>query len=137
MIDCFIALGSNLSAPNRQIRMAIQHIKNLPHSYLIKVAPFYNNPAVGLKNQPKFVNTVVHIKTRLMPLTLLSFCQAIEQRQGRVRKRKWGARKIDVDLIIYGDKSINHPRLILPHPRYLQRDFVHIPLSQINSTVSC
>ncbi len=103
----------------------------MPHSRLIRVAPLYPNPAVGLKNQPHFVNTVAHIKTRLPPLTLLSHCQSIESRQGRVRKRKWGARTIDIDLISYGDKKIHHPRLILPHPRRKERDFVSIPLNYL------
>ncbi|WP_367605515.1 2-amino-4-hydroxy-6-hydroxymethyldihydropteridine diphosphokinase [Legionella sp. W05-934-2] len=135
MIDCYIALGSNLATPNRQIRTAIKHLKNLPHSHVIQVAPFYCNPAIGLKNQPKFINTVVHIKTRIMPLNLLALCQKIEKYQGRVRKRRWGARKIDVDLIIYGEKSMHHPKLTLPHPRYRERDFVRIPLSYLDWTL--
>lgn len=131
MIDCYIALGSNLATPSRQVRIAIRHIKHMPQSQLIQVAPFYHNPAIGLKNQPPFVNTVVHIKTRLTPLALLSLCQSIESRQGRVRKRKWGARTIDVDLILYGNKKMNHPNLNLPHPRYHLRDFVRTPLNYV------
>lgn len=128
MIDCCIALGSNLKSPERQIRSAINHLKNLPHSHLIEVAPFYKNKAVGLKNQPCFINTVVHIKTRLPPLKLLTLCQLIENYHGRVRIRKWGARTLDIDLIVYDKLKLNHPRLKLPHPLYLQRDFVYIPL---------
>lgn len=134
MIDCYIALGSNLGTASRQIRLAITRLGNLPQSQIIEVAPFYQNLAVGLKNQPGFINTVVYIQTRLPPLALLTHCQAIEKRLGRVRKRKWGARTIDIDLILYGDRKIKHPKLNIPHPRFMERDFVMVPLSHLRSS---
>ena len=133
MNTCFLALGSNLNAPERQIRLAIKHIQQLASCAVIAIAPFYPNEAIGRRAQPKFCNTVIKILTQLTPLELLDACQHIEALQGRVRRVRWGARPIDIDILYYADRQLKTPRLTIPHPLIQEREFVYKPLRLINS----
>ena len=131
MIIAYLSIGSNLQCPQRQLRLGIKLIRQLPKTYCLKIAPFYFNPAWGRKMQPQFCNTVVKIATTLSPQYLLSFCQAIETRQGRIRKVKWGARTLDIDILLYGNIRLKTPQLTIPHPYMNERDFVCIPLQAL------
>lgn len=132
MKTAYLSIGSNLNNPLRQCRLAIEHIKRLDCCTLTRVAPFYFNPMQGRKKQPDYVNTVVQIKTRLTPQQLLKAMQSLEKKQGRVRRTRWGARTLDIDIILYDNISMRHPKLIIPHPRYLDRDFVMTPLRTLD-----
>jgi 2-amino-4-hydroxy-6-hydroxymethyldihydropteridine diphosphokinase len=136
MINAYLAIGSNLNNPQKQCRRAIDHIRRLNQCTLIKVAPFYSNPAMGRKMMPDYINTVVKIKTRFSPLLLLKKTQALEKKQGRVRRTRWGARTLDIDIILYGKYKMRHPKLVIPHPEYQKRDFVLKPLGQINDSMT-
>lgn len=131
MTICYLALGSNLKNPRRQLKLAIAAIESLPKSHLVKVAPLYASRAWGRKTQPSFCNTVLALKTCLAPSDLLRACQAIEKKLGRARRVKWGARTLDIDIILYGEKRILRPHIIIPHPSLLERDFVCLPLLSI------
>jgi 2-amino-4-hydroxy-6-hydroxymethyldihydropteridine diphosphokinase len=128
---CFIALGSNLKSPERQIRLAVTQLRKLPHSSVLAVAPLFRNKAVGRRAQPNYCNTVVKVTTTLSPLQLLKLCQQIETSQTRVRHVHWGARTIDLDILFYGNRVINSPTLLIPHPRIQEREFVLKPLLQL------
>lgn len=138
MILCYLALGSNLRSPERQLRLGIQSIQSLPRSYVVAIAGFYKNPAVGRKTQPPFCNTVLALYTALSPKKLLLECQRIEESQGRTRRVKWGARTLDIDILLYGSKNISTNALEVPHPQMMMRDFVLVPLREIvkNKTAS-
>lgn len=131
MTRVYLGLGSNLRSPQRQLRLAITAIRQLPLTGLIKVARFYHNPAHGRKSQPRFSNTVVAIDTKLPPLRLLHLCHKIEKNQGRCRDLKWGARTLDIDILLYGQLIKKTFKLKIPHPLMKERDFVCIPLSEI------
>lgn len=133
MTLAYLALGSNLRSPARQLRLAIKALRHLPRTHLLRVADFYYNEAWGRKVQPRFCNTVVAIETSLSPQHLLTLCQGIEQAQGRYRRYQWGARTLDIDILLYGHIRMITPQLTLPHPRMNERDFVRIPLAQIIS----
>jgi 2-amino-4-hydroxy-6-hydroxymethyldihydropteridine diphosphokinase len=135
MILCYLALGSNLHSPERQLRLAIKHLHHLPYTHIKEVASFYKNKALGRKSQPNFYNTVVAIYTTLPPEKLLAHCQAIERKQGRVRRVRWSARTIDIDILLYGNRIINKPHLVIPHPQLVYRDFVIKPLIQIAPSI--
>lgn len=128
MTRCYLGLGSNLNSPERQLRKALEELRLLPQSTIIKVANFYRSKAWGRKAQPNFVNTVVAINTSLNPQQLLKFCQKIENKQGRIRKLRYGARTLDIDILLYGKQNISVRNLIIPHPRMMERDFVIKPL---------
>lgn len=136
MIICYLSLGSNLQTPQRQICLAIQTISKMPRTHLIAVAPLYFNPAVGRKAQPPFCNTVVKILTSLSPENLHQQCLTIEQKHQRIRKIRWNARTLDIDILYYGDRKIQTHALTIPHPRILERPFVLEPLKYLQSIQS-
>lgn len=131
MITCYLGLGSNLSFPQRQLRQAIKNLRQLPSTSITQVANIYRSKAWGRKAQPSYCNTVIALKTRLKPQHLLIHCQKMEKKQGRVRKVPWGARKIDIDILLFGSHKLNTPHLKIPHPQMQQRDFVLVPLLEI------
>lgn len=131
MTYCLLSLGSNLNHPKRQLRRAIQHIARLPQTVLLQTASFYRNPAWGKKSVPDYWNTVLYLKTTLTPFELLAFCQYIENRQGRIRKVRYGARTLDIDILSFGTRKLYSKKLTLPHPRMHERDFVQVPLNEI------
>ncbi|MDI1352960.1 MAG: 2-amino-4-hydroxy-6-hydroxymethyldihydropteridine diphosphokinase [bacterium] len=135
MILCYLSLGSNQKFPERQIRQAIKSIKCLPNTSVRKVSVLYWNSAWGLQVQQDFCNVVLEITTTLRPILLLNYCQRIENKQGRIRKKHWGPRCIDIDIILYGNQKIKSKRLSIPHPYFLQRDFVLTPLLKINPNI--
>lgn len=128
---CYLSLGSNLNSPERQLRKALQTLRTLPSTYLLKVATLYRSEAWGRRSQPDFVNTVVMIQTSLTPQQLLKECQKIEQRHKRVRTVRWGSRTLDIDILLYGTLRVYSKQLVLPHPRIHLRDFVFVPLLEV------
>lgn len=130
MERCFVGLGSNLNEPVEQLRRAILALAELPEIQLVTTSPFYSNRALSA-GQPDYVNAVAELATDLEPETLLVRLQQVEQAQGRQRAEHWGARTLDLDLLLYGNRCIVTPRLELPHPRMLERTFVLRPLADI------
>jgi 2-amino-4-hydroxy-6-hydroxymethyldihydropteridine diphosphokinase len=131
MIDCYLGLGSNLRSPSRQLRQAIASLKKLPRSTVKQYSSLYSSTPAGVHAQPNYKNMAVHLQTSLPPDRLLQVCQAIEQKHNRIRKRHWGARTLDIDVLLYGDQSIQTHDLIIPHPHLLTRDFVLLPLLEL------
>lgn len=130
--DAFIGLGSNLADPLAQLASAISALACLPDSALVAQSPFYRSRPVGPQDQPDFVNGAVHLRTKLSPLALLDELQAIEQNQGRVRLRHWGPRTLDLDLLLFGNQTIDDPRLTVPHRELANRDFALQPLLDLS-----
>lgn len=131
MNKCYLSLGSNLNGPERQIRQALEAIKGIPHTSITKISSFYKTKPWGNLRQQDFCNTAVEILTRLTPLQLLKYCNAIEKKQGRTRYKHWGPRTLDIDIIFYGSRRIKTSKLIIPHPHWLERDFVIVPLKEL------
>lgn len=131
MISCYLALGSNLRSPERQLRQAIRRLYHLPASNIQKISSIYLSAPLGFGVQPRYCNLVLAINTRLSPIKLLDYCQQIEKKHQRIRKKKWASRTLDIDILLYGQKQISSPRLILPHPEMTHRDFVMIPFLEI------
>ena len=135
MSICYLGLGSNLDSPKRQLNCAIQEIKKIPKTSLLKKSLIYQTKPMGKGFQPGYCNQVVMIKTRLLPNQLLAYCQMLEKKQRRVKKRAWGPRTLDVDILLYGSLKIKHNHLKIPHPGILYRDFVLKPLLEINPDI--
>lgn len=132
---CYLGLGSNQKSPERQLRQAIHSLKALTATSVTKTSSFHWTKAWGLQNQQDFCNAVIEVMTVLTPKQLLIACQKIEKKQGRVRKKHWGPRVIDIDILFYGDRTIKLNNLIIPHPRILTRDFVLNPLRELNADI--
>jgi len=135
MVRAYIGLGSNLDAPRRQLATALTALAALPQSRLLADSGCYHSRPMGPQDQPDYCNAVAQIDTELKPLALLDALQAIERAQGRVRGRRWGERTLDLDLLLYGDASIDTPRLKVPHPGLCQRDFVYLPLLALDAAI--
>jgi 2-amino-4-hydroxy-6-hydroxymethyldihydropteridine diphosphokinase len=128
MTPAYIALGSNLRCPETQLRRAVAALATLPQAQLTRVSPVYRSPAVGPGEQPDYLNAVALLNTGLPAETLLDALQQIENAQGRVREIHWGARTLDLDILLYGQDCIESNRLSIPHPAMSRRNFVLYPL---------
>ncbi|MBY6188329.1 2-amino-4-hydroxy-6-hydroxymethyldihydropteridine diphosphokinase [Marinobacter hydrocarbonoclasticus] len=131
MIRAYIALGSNLDAPAQQLDAALDALSRLPDTTLAGCSGFYTSPPMAGMDQPDYVNAVAALDTTLAPLALLDALQAIENEQGRERHTRWGARTLDLDMVLYGDQQLSTERLTVPHYGMAERAFVLIPLFEL------
>ena len=129
----YIGLGSNLEQPLVQLQRAIHALDTERGCQLLGQSRFYRSRAVGPGDQPDYVNAAVCLETRLAPLDLLDRLQAIENQHGRVRRERWGARTLDLDLLLFGNQVIANARLRVPHPELSNRDFVLQPLLDLKA----
>jgi 2-amino-4-hydroxy-6-hydroxymethyldihydropteridine diphosphokinase len=127
----YVALGSNLQDPVRQVRSGMSALARLPDTRLIAHSSLYRTAPVGKLDQPDFVNAVAHLETGLEPERLLQALLDIERRQGRVRSERNGARTLDLDLLLYGTQQLRRPDLTVPHARMHERAFVLVPLAEL------
>ena len=132
MTITYIGLGSNLGDSLQILQEAVAKLATLGQ---VKTSKLYQSPPMGPQDQPNYLNAAVQLTTDLAPLELLDALQRFEQESGRVRLRRWGERTLDLDLLLYGEQQISHERLIVPHVGILLRDFVVIPLLDLDPTL--
>lgn len=126
----FLLLGSNLD--NRLANLAAARSQLAIAGLGIKtMSAIYETLPWGKQDQPSFLNQVLAVETDLSPEALLTLALAVEDKIGRVRKERWGARIIDIDLLLYHSMVIHSPQLTVPHPRMTQRRFTLEPLCEI------
>jgi 2-amino-4-hydroxy-6-hydroxymethyldihydropteridine diphosphokinase len=126
-----IALGSNMERPEDQVLRAFDEIASLPDTRLLARSALYRTAPVGYLDQPPFINACALVETSLAPHALLGQLLEIERRHGRVREMRNGPRTLDLDVILYGDRSVEEPGLTIPHPRAHERAFVLRPLLDV------
>ena len=124
MTICYIGIGSNLGRRRRNISRAIERIEDNPDIVLRRVSTIYETDPVGGIAQGRFLNGVLEIETSLSPKALLKELNGIEESLGRERTVKNGPRTIDLDILYYGDDVVNDDKLVIPHPRIDEREFV-------------
>lgn len=124
-----LALGSNLGDRFENLQQALKDI-SLRVS-IIKISSVYETPPWGYSDQPVFFNQVLSGNTSLNPVELLTFVKNIENSMGRVKNFQNGPRLIDIDILLFGEKIIDSEKLVIPHPRMLERGFVMLPLAEI------
>lgn len=129
----FIGIGANLGDPVAQILQACVRLeRDLPETRLVARSRLYRNPPMGPQDQPDYVNAVAWLRTRLEPGDLLAELQSIERALGRHRDgTRWGPRRLDLDILLYGERVIDRPGLQVPHPGITERDFVLLPLREL------
>ena len=132
-VPAYVGIGSNLDDPDLQVQAALDALSGLPDTLRVNCSATLRNAALGPQPQPEFVNAVAGLLTQLAPVDLLDELLAIERRQGRDRSTgvRWGPRRIDLDLLAYGDVVIETERLVVPHPGIASRNFVLFPLLEI------
>ena len=130
MIEVFIGLGSNLGDRLANLGLAVDLLAREPGILLRRVSLAYETEPIG-PPQPRYLNAVAQVGTLLSPRALLRRQQDIEEALGRVRRERWGSREIDLDLLLFGDRALAEPGLVVPHPRLLERLFVLEPLAEL------
>lgn len=128
----YLGLGANLGEMKKQLRKAIEFLHRQDRSFVQKKSGFYITAPYGKKDQPSFLNCVIEYRTELLPSELLQLCQKLEKKLGRIKREKWAAREIDIDILFCEDQIINTPTLIIPHPDLHNRKFVLEPLNEIS-----
>lgn len=132
MTRAWVALGSNLDDPQRQLDAAVEAMRALPDTTVAGCSPRYWTEPVGDPDQPEFLNAVAALDTSMPASALLTGLQRIEAEQGRRRDgRRFGPRTLDLDLLVFGDETVETPRLTVPHPRMAERAFVLRPLADL------
>jgi 2-amino-4-hydroxy-6-hydroxymethyldihydropteridine diphosphokinase len=129
-VSAYVAVGANLGDAIASVTLALQDLNGLPQSKLESVSSLYRSAphqAVG----PAFINAVARIQTRLSAPDLLTAFQAMEQKAGRVRSHVNAPRTLDLDILFYGDAKIHSCWLTVPHPRWMERAFVLLPLQEL------
>ncbi len=123
----FLGLGSNLGDRLGYLRTAVGDLPDL-----VAVSPLYESTPVGGPDQGAYLNIVVQLETNLLPHELLETCRRLEQAAGRERVIRWGPRTLDVDLLWIDGVRMNTIDLVVPHPRMHERNFVMVPLLDLD-----
>jgi len=134
MPDALVAFGGNVGDARETIERAIVLFCDGANVHFRKRSSDYRTPPWGGVEQPPFINCALAVTTELAPRDLLARAHVIERAFGRDRahEQRWGPRRLDIDLITYGDLEIDTAELTLPHPRALQRGFVLLPIAEID-----
>lgn len=127
----YIALGSNLGDRAGYLLLALSRLSRLPQTRLSRLSQIYETDPIGPPGQGFYLNMVAEIETGLEPQSLMQAFLEVEKSLGRARKKRWGARTIDLDLLLYGDAVTDTALLALPHPRLHERAFVLAPLCDL------
>ncbi|MBT8449690.1 MAG: 2-amino-4-hydroxy-6-hydroxymethyldihydropteridine diphosphokinase [Gammaproteobacteria bacterium] len=129
----YIGLGSNLESPEKQIASAIQELQAHPELHNIRASKCYRSKPLAEMAQPDYINAVVELNTHLSAERLLDELQAIEDSHKRDRTTgRWSARTLDLDILLYAKQTIKTERLTVPHYGLKDRDFVIIPLAELD-----
>lgn len=127
----FLGLGSNIGDRIDYLRSAIEALAAHPRIRVDAVSSVYETDPVGGPDQEAFLNVALRVATLLSPRGLLKAGQTVEQALGRERHERWGPRTIDVDILLYGNKTVRRRTLEIPHPRLTERPFALVPLLEV------
>jgi 2-amino-4-hydroxy-6-hydroxymethyldihydropteridine diphosphokinase len=132
-VRAFVGLGSNLGEREATIRRAVELLGERPGIEVLAVSTLRETDPVGYEDQPRFLNGAAALEVGLTPRALLDELLAIERQLGRDRSQeeRWGPRTIDLDLLLYGEETVDEPGLTVPHPRLAERQFVLEPLHEL------
>jgi len=133
MPRAYIGLGANLGDREAALRAAVAALGASDGIEVVAVSAFRETDPVGYLDQPRFLNGAAAVETALAPRELLDALLAVERSLGRTREGpRFGPRTIDLDLLLYGDDSLDEPGLTVPHPRLHERAFALEPLAELD-----
>ncbi len=127
----YLGLGSNLGDRAHNLLAALRMLDGMEGLAVREVSSVYETEPWGVEDQPRFLNLVAAVESERGPRAVLEACREVEEALGRVRKRRWGPRVIDVDVLLYEDQVWEDDDLVIPHPLMLERDFVMVPLLEL------
>ncbi len=126
----YVAVGSNLGDRWQRLASAARALRAVPDIAVIRASRVYDTAPVG-PPQPRYLNAVLELETTRTPRALLQVLQATERSAGRTRHVHWGARTLDLDLLLHGGLVVREPGLTVPHPEIGNRRFVLAPLADL------
>jgi 2-amino-4-hydroxy-6-hydroxymethyldihydropteridine diphosphokinase len=129
----FVALGSNVGDRAANLDRARVAMSLLPATRLAALSSVEETAPLGAMAQPPYLNQMVALRTRMEPVALLQALHRIESALGRVRGSRWAPRTIDLDLVQYGERTVDEPHLTLPHPGLPRRDFWQRELRELDT----
>ena len=132
MTVAYVGIGSNLDDPRAQVLNAFSELDRLPHTRVVKKSSLYRTAPIGHADQPDFINAVAQLETGLPAERLLAELQELEARHGRKRSFPNAPRTLDLDVLLFGNVTLDSPTLKIPHPRMHERAFVLKPLLEIS-----
>lgn len=125
----YLCLGSNMGDRQDNLDRAIELLSQ--RLRLGEVSSIYDTEPIGNTNQPRFLNLVCQVFTRLAPTDLLTLIKGIETKLGRSPGKTNVPRPIDIDILLYDNQVVDTPELVIPHPRMTERAFALVPLAEI------
>jgi 2-amino-4-hydroxy-6-hydroxymethyldihydropteridine diphosphokinase len=129
--DAYVSIGTNLGDRAARLRSAVRAIAALPETRVVGLSPIFETDPVGPPPQGAYLNAALRVETALSARALLDALLAIERAAGRERGERDAARTLDLDLLLYGDETIDEPGLVVPHPRLAERAFVLEPIAAL------
>ncbi len=132
-MEAFLGLGSNLGDRLATLQRAVDRLGNQPGIEVTRCSRVWETDPLGGPEQPEFLNAVIAVTTELEPHDLLAACGRVEVDLGRTREVRWGARTIDIDILLIDALAIDDPTLTVPHPRLHRRAFALMPLLELVS----
>jgi 2-amino-4-hydroxy-6-hydroxymethyldihydropteridine diphosphokinase len=134
MTRAYVGLGANLGDREGNLRRAVELLGAEPGIEVAGLSSFRETDPVGYLDQPRFLNGACALETELSPRELLDRLLAVERTLGRVRGEEphWGPRTIDLDLLLFGEETVDEPGLTVPHPRLTERSFALEPLLELD-----
>ena len=127
--EVYLGLGSNIGDRQDNLGRALNYLSQ--KLQVARVSSMYDTAPLGNVGQPRFLNLVCQVYTRLAPTALLVLAKGIESKLGRAVSKSDAPRPIDIDILFYGDQVIETPELVIPHPKLAERAFVLVPLAEI------
>ncbi len=131
MDNVYLGVGTNQGDREKNLKTALRILQEDDNIYISKVSSVYESEPVGYEKQPDFLNCVICVRTDLSPQNVLLKAKEVEKRMGREKSFRWGPRKIDIDILLYGQELVDKEDLKIPHPEMKKRGFVLIPLHEI------
>ena len=129
----YVALGSNLGERALRLAEARAALAALPETALTGESSVEETAPLGAADQPPYLNQMVRLETGLEPRALMRACQAIERAAGRERRERWASRTLDLDIVLFGERTISEPDLVIPHPGLAHRDFWQRELAELTA----
>ena len=130
--SAYLALGSNLGDRLEHLRAAARKLESTKGIDVVRSSRVYETEPVG-PPQPQYLNAVIEVDTTLTPRELLDAARGVEDSLGRIRAERWGPRTIDVDILLYDERTVDEADLVIPHPRMHERGFVLLPLGELDA----
>jgi 2-amino-4-hydroxy-6-hydroxymethyldihydropteridine diphosphokinase len=130
--SAYLALGSNLGDRLEHLCAAARKLDSTKGIDVVRSSRVYETEPVG-PPQPQYLNAVIEVDTTLTPRELLDVARGVEDSLGRIRAERWGPRTIDVDILLYDERTVDEADLVIPHPRMHERGFVLVPLGELDA----